>query len=510
MLFWVHLGQLFRASGIFFLEFCPKNVYIALNEHRGAKMSLIQATENNTLEYKRELPGKDRKWLKTVVAFANGKGGQIVFGIDDETHSVVGVASDEIARTIDHLTDAIMQNCTPQIVPDVRVETHGGKYVIVVEIDSGQNTPYYLSREGIEAGTYIRAAATTRPADPHVRLELILRSKGKSYDEYILPHEAPASTEEIDNLCRDIAAYHTQHKEVTIEHLESWRLLKEEGGRLLPSVGFCLLARPKSIHFSGIQCAVFLGEDRVKFLDNKEFRGPLYRMIEQAEEYVLRNTRTEYVINGVVREEVYELPRPALREIIVNAVLHRNYLSPAFIQIAIHPDRIDFFSPGGLYGSMTRERMLQGNCSSLRNPLLADVFHRMNIVERWGSGISRIFDACRTHGLPAPEYSVDDMGVTVTIRRTPLAQRLPERVQRKSKSAHAEQQKNETTRKSSANSSERLLLYIRQHPDCTFSQMLKSFDIPRRTLSYRLEKLRETGLIYRTGSTRNSVWNAVK
>ncbi len=474
-------------------------------------MELIQTTESNVLEYKRELPAKDRKWLKTVVAFANGKGGQIVFGIDDATHSIVGVPEGDMSRTIDRLTDSVLQNCTPQIVPDVRVEAIGGKYVVVVEIEAGQNTPYYLSREGIEAGTYVRAAATTRRAEPHMRLELILRSKGVSYDQYVNSHEPPATEQEVAQLCHVIGSFNPQHAPVSAEQLVGWGVLQEHEGKLLPSVAFCLLARPLSIHFARIQCGVFLGSDRVKFLDNKEFAGPLYEVVRQAEEYVLRNTHTEYIIHDIVREEVHEIPLPALREIIVNAVLHRNYLTPAFIQIAIHPERVEFFSPGGLYGSMTRERMLRGNCSSLRNPLLADMFHKMHLVERWGSGIGRIFEAFRSRGLPAPEYSIDELGVTVTVHRLrpELAASVPDTPQPTTVSRGAELVPvPQAPKPAQANSAEPLLAYIRSNPGCSYAQMQEALALPRRTLSYRLDKLRQKGLIVRNGATRSAVWYA--
>lgn len=118
-------------------------------------MGATLLAESSELEYKREIPEDSRKWLKTVVAFANGKGGQIIFGIDDETHMVVGVDIDNIARTVDRITEIIIKNCSPQIIPDVRIDTMADKYVIVVDIKPGQNTPYYLTRYGMEEGTYV-------------------------------------------------------------------------------------------------------------------------------------------------------------------------------------------------------------------------------------------------------------------------------------------------------------------------------------------------------------------
>lgn len=468
----------------------------------------IPATESSTLEYKRELPADDRKWLKTVVAFANGKGGRIVFGVDDETHTVIGVPEANISRTIDQLTDVIIHSCTPQIVPDVYVESIGEKYVVVVEITAGQNTPYYLTKKGIEGGTYVRVAASTRLAEPNVRLELILRSRGLTYDQHLAPHAAPATAEEINNLCQTISRYSKREQEITQEHLTSWGLIQpQHDGTLLPSITFCLFARPHAIHFSRIQCAVFLGKDRSHFLDSQELTGPIHEIAEQAVAYVLRNTRTSYRIQGIYREEIPEIPMPALREIVINALLHRNYLSPSFIQISIHPNRIEFFSPGNLYGNMTKERMLKGNSSTLRNPQLADVFHRMQLVERWGSGIGRIFASFKEQGLTAPKYLVDDMGVTVVVKRAlhdlDSPQQTPHGNKKETKSG------GNKPRSRSSVSDEEVLLYIQQHPHCTYSQMLNNLPISRRTLSYKLNSLAEKGIICRTGATRSASWNII-
>ena len=464
-------------------------------------MAALILTESNSLEYKREIPSDDRKWLKTVVAFANGKGGQIVFGIDDETHMVVGVAIDNIARTVDRITDTIMTNCSPQIIPDVRVDTIKDQYVIVVEIQAGQNTPYYLTKYGIEDGTYIRAAASTRLAASHIRLELALRSRGLSYDQYPAPHQHPATEQEIQQLCTQIAKRSKKGFSVTQEHLISWGLITpNEKGQLQPSIAYCLLVRPHCLHFARIQCAVFLGNDRSHFLDSTELSGSACDVAEEAVNYVLKNTHIEYNINNLYREELYEIPLPALREVIVNAILHRNYLSPSFIQIAIHPDRVEFFSPGALHGTMTKERMLRGNSSSLRNPLLADIFHRMNIVERWGSGIGRIFATCKEAGMMPPEYDVDEMGVTVIFRRKQSV-RLQDKISTSQTPAKS--------RRSTNLREEELFDFIRRNPDCTYSLILKTFDISRRTLTNRLNSLMKQGKIQRSGSARNACWNAL-
>lgn len=484
--------------------------------------------ESSTLEFKKELPSKDRKYIKTVVAFANSKGGRLVFGVDDATLQIVGVEVTSINRTLDSITNAIVDNCQPQLVPDITLETVDDKTLIVVRVYPGRSTPYYIKSEGLNNGTYIRVGATTRRAEGEILLDLVLKGQRLHYDETFPGNEAPATQQEIDTLCTYIEQRVGKNKgEVTTDHLISWQLLKEqEDHSLQPSVAFCLLARPRSIYFSRIQCALFKGTDKVHFLDRKEFEGPLYQLIDEVENFVIKHTRVAARIEGTYRQDLYEIPLPALRELIVNAILHRNYLRNSFIQVSIYDDRIEFFSPGGLYGDITPEKMLAGGSSSLRNPLLADVFHKMRIVEKWGTGIRRIFESFQEARLPVPEYKVSDSDVLITVRRQlidptsyrfyppphfkeqvltaqessgadegytnrPPAPLPPQKAARKVRTIIAEQD---------------ILDYIQHNQPVSFSTLCSTFNISRRTVALKLETLHKQGLIQRRGQTRNAVW----
>jgi len=132
--------------------------------------------------------------------------------------------------------------------------------------------------------------------------------------------------------------------------------------------------------FSKIQCALFKGIERDIFIDKKEYNGPLYEQIEQAYQFVLRHINLGAEIDGLVRKDVYELPVGAIREMIVNAVCHRNYMDNASVQVAIYDDRVEVTSPGMLYGGLTLEEAMSGR-SKIRNRAVAEVFSRMDIIE---------------------------------------------------------------------------------------------------------------------------------
>lgn len=159
----------------------------------------------------------------------------------------------------------------------------------------------------------------------------------------------------------------------------------------------------KYFPFAKIQCALFKGTERDFFIDKKEYDGCLYEQIENAYQFVLRHINLGAEINGLVRKDTYELPVTAIREMIVNAVCHRNYMDNSCIQVAVYDDRIEVTSPGMLYGGLTLEEAVSGR-SKIRNRIIADIFSRMEIIEEWGTGIRRILHRAKEYGLPEPEF----------------------------------------------------------------------------------------------------------
>ena len=386
----------------------------------------IYAGETSQLEFKRELNSDARKWVKTAIAFANGRGGCIVFGVDDKTRRIVGVDPDRAAVLADSVANAASDLAEPPLPLQIHLQTLEEKTVVIAKIEGGANTPYHFKGQEPPDGVFIRVGATTRPAErEHVR-ELMLDGANRTYDEVVESGVEPASEEEIRSLCEAIRARSKDvDHPVGLTQLVGWRLLRREGDALLPSVAFRLFARA-DLRFAHIQCAVFRGVDKVDFLRRLELEGPLHEQVERAAEFVEQAMPPGARIRGMRREDIYELPMAAVRELIYNAAMHRNYLASGFIQVSVFPDRLEVFSPGGLYKRMTREEMLSG-VSSLRNPFVADVFRRMGFVERWGSGMRRVFDLCRESGLPPPRVETSDNWVRVTLRR-PTMDEFAERV----------------------------------------------------------------------------------
>lgn len=365
--------------------------------------------ESKNIEYKVTLPDKSEKYMKTIVAFANTQGGKLVVGVDDKTHEIVGVENEILFQLMDGIANAVSDSCMPQIIPDIEPQTVDEKTVIIVSVEAGKNRPYYLKSKGKENGTYIRVAGTSRQAFPEKIRELEMEGARISWDELTCVGY-PVSKEATEKLCSDIESFREKagmtERSVKKEQLINWKILKQSEGQLLATNAYALLTSDY-FPFSKTQCAVFKGTDRAVFLDKREFTGPIYTQIEETVDFVLRNIRLGATIDGLVRKEKYELPPEAIREMIINAHCHRNLLDESCIQVAVYDDRLEVTSPGGLYNGLTYEEVMNGH-SKIRNKAIANIFSQMGLVEAWGSGIKRIFNAAKEYDLPEPKFQEFD------------------------------------------------------------------------------------------------------
>ena len=167
---------------------------------------------------------------------------------------------------------------------------------------------------------------------------------------------------------------------------------------------------------STIQCAVFKGTTRTVFLDRRNYEGPLWEQVDEAVQFVLRNIRMGSRLEGVYRQDIYELPPDSIRELIVNVVMNCSYIQTSNIQVAIYDDRLEITSPGRLLPGVTIDLMKEG-FSKIRNRSLANAFAYMNLVEAWGSGIPKLMQAMQEYGLREPEFIDMEVAFRINLYR---------------------------------------------------------------------------------------------
>ena len=378
----------------------------------------IAQGEAYDLEFKL-IPNKDRsKYLKTVVAFANGKGGRILFGVANNL-TVTGIANDKVYAEMDAIVNSISDACSPRIPVDAGIENIDGKSIIVVDVLAGARTPYFIKAEGDKDGVYVRVGATTQRADDATRRELALLSEGRSFDAEPCP-KAKIDDKLINALCSkmyriarencDSEAERRSIKRVTPGQLEAWGVISKVRGRWLASNAYALLTGDPAFAIR-LKCGLFKGDDKDVFLDRREFTGSVPELIEKGLEYILAKINMGCYFKGAYRHDRYELPPDEMRELVVNAFAHRSYLqhnAPVFI--AIFDDRIEITSPGGFPRGQTAERALAGY-SKIRNDVLARALNYMRFIEEWGSGLRRVNKVFSEYGIR--DITLEDSGFAV-------------------------------------------------------------------------------------------------
>lgn len=285
----------------------------------------ILAGESKNVEFKENLPEKSIKYMKSVVAFANGTGGKIIFGIADKTREVVGFAKEDVFEKMDAIANAVSDSCEPAIIPDISLQTLAGKTVIVVEVSEGRQRPYYIKALGRDGGVYVRVAV----ADEYMIKELLFEGNNRYYDQALCT-ELNITDEDIDDLCKAMKeqAVKNAHdeeqkasiKEVGRQQLRSWGILIERDGKDYPSNAFAILTGNGGLHVA-TQCGVFKGTTKAIFVDRREYTGPLWEQIDEAFQFVLRNIHLGATIVGIYRQDVYEIPPDAIRELLINAMV---------------------------------------------------------------------------------------------------------------------------------------------------------------------------------------------
>lgn len=380
--------------------------------------------ESKNIEFKRQIPSSHEKFLKDIIAFSNSTGGKLILGIEDETGIVYGIGEQSPFKLSDSISNMISDACTPQIEPDISIQTIENKTVLVIDIFPGKFRPYYIASKGKEATAYIRINGTSRPADARKIQELELEGQNISYDSLQEIGQEYDEKRALD-LCKKmkqiaIASCRTEEektaiKDMTLEKLEDFGILCKVGRNPYPTHAFDLLTDNKS-KSSKVQCALFKGTTRDVFIDQKEFNGPIYAQVEEAYQFILRHINMGAEIDGVYRSDLYELPISAIREMVANAVVHRSYLDKSCVQVCIFDDRVEVLSPGMLYGGLDLETAKLGK-STCRNEAIAEAFHYMHIIEAWGTGIPRIINRCKEYGLPDPIFEEFGNGFKVTMFR---------------------------------------------------------------------------------------------
>jgi len=253
-----------------------------------------------------------------------------------------------------------------------------------------------------------------------------------------------------------------------------------------------------------LRCAIFATEKSHLILDRQEFEGDLFYLINKAEEYILKNIHIGMRLEGMRRLDVPEINRDAFREAIINAFCHRNYYEYAEVQIAVFKDRVEIRSPGGLYGGLTIEQIKKEQVSKRRNEIIANMFHEVHFVEKWGRGIGLILSR-------EPDTDFKEVGeiFITTFPRKGIKKTAPETREKKYPEKVGERWSERWSEKWSETLSKRqieILKLIMNNPRISRKELSKSIGINQSAIQKHLDKLKQAGILERIGSARGGHW----
>lgn len=343
--------------------------------------------ESNTVELK-EIVNNDFK--KEIVAFANTSGGEIFVGVDNKGN-VIGI--DNAEKEMERISSMIRDGIKPDLIHFTTVETIEveNKNIIRVNVSRGGKIPYHLTDKGMKpSGVYVRHGVASVPASEEMIREMIKQNDGTTYDK------ARSLNQE---LTFDFAESFFKKYGVPFAY-ENKRTLG-----LIDSDGFytnaALLLSDQCEH--SIKCAIFKGTGKSTFRARKEFYGSILQQLEDAYRYIDLSNNNPAIIEGLQRIEHLDYPKSAVREALLNAIVHRDYNYSGSIIVNIFDDRIEFVSLGGLVKGISIDDIMHG-VSQSRNMMIANIFYRLELIESYGTGIQRIIEGYK--GKKQPEFKI--------------------------------------------------------------------------------------------------------
>ena len=430
-------------------------------------------TENKTTELKREYTDAIKN---TVTAFANCDGGTIYIGINDDG-TVCGV--DDVDATMLRASGAIRDAIRPDVTmfTEYSNEEIDGKNVVVITVQRGTARPYYIAGKGIRPeGVYVRQGTSTVPATESAIFSMIKETSGDSY-------ESARSLQQ--NLTFDKTSAFFAKRDVAFSEAQM---------RTLHFIGsddnytnLALLLSDQCVHTTKL--AVFEGSGKTVFKDRKELTGSLLSQLEDAYDFIDRYNRTRAEFSGLDRIDMRDYPTEAVREALLNAIVHREYSFSSSTLIRIFDDRIEFVTIGGLMKGVSLEDIELG-VSVLRNEHLANIFYRLKLIEAYGTGITKIRRSYAGAAVQ-PEIEVTNNAFKITLPNMNCEN-------------NAESLVNDTETFVKADDREKMILeYCQKHDSITRMEVQKLLHVSQATAIIILKKLVSAGQVIKYGTGKN-------
>lgn len=412
---------------------------------------------------------------KEIVAFANTNGGKIYIGIDDEG-KIIGV--EDIDSNLQALTGMINEGIKPSLIQYTKIsnEKIDNNDVIVIEVQSAPNKPYYLADKGLKSsGVYLRHGASSIQVTDEIIRKMIFENNELRYEELISKEQ---------NLSFDylIKKFNDSNLFIDENKYKALKILNENNK--YTNLGLLLSDEcPYSI-----KCAIFDGINKIYFHDRKEFSGSILKQVDDIFEYFELFNKLSGKIIGLKRIDTRDYPEYSLREALLNAVIHRSYYFNNSIMVTLYDNKFEILSMGGLIDGITIKEIFKG-VSLSRNPNLANIFYRLGYVESFGTGIGRIMDSYSDND-KKPVFETTDNTFSIVLPNV----------------NYHENNNIINNYVSSMSQEEKIVNYIKSYNKINRNETEKLLNVSKTRAYEILNNMCENDLIYKVGSGKNTVY----
>lgn len=442
----------------------------------------MKLKETETVEFKKSTSDlKDAIISMSAILNKHGSG-DLYFGLGNDG-TVLGQQIS--AKTLRDVSKTISDHIEPKIYPKIQFLKIRHKTCIKVSFE-GKDAPYFAYGRA-----YMRTADEDRRLSARELEHLILKkNRDKLRWDTEICHKAKLSDISVNKLKAFLKTSGLRYDSVR-NALGKLKLLSD--GKPLNAALLFFAKRPQDFFPNAkLRCAVFARRDTSFIVDRKEYEGDLFHLIEKAEEYILEHINLGMRIEGLRRIDVPEIEKEAFREAIINAFCHRDYREYDSVNIAIFKDRLEIRSPGLLYGDLTIEKITTEMVSERRNELIADLFHRVHFIEKWGRGIRLILSR-----EPGTKFKEVGKHFIVVFKRKEAAAEGVEKVPEK------------VTEKVTVNQ-QKILNLIFQNHNITVAELAKAVGISERKIKVNISKLKAKSLLRRVGPDKGGYWEVLK
>ena len=458
---------------------------------------------------------KPKSWLKSVTAFANGEGGTLIFGISDD-NEIIGLTNAE--DDAEFISETIKTKLDPIPTIDLKFKELNGKKLIFLYVNEGQETPYYYIGDK-QRLAYIRIGNESVVADRIQLKQLVMKGSGRTYDS--LP-----SSYKFENMAfTKLKSVHYKRLQRSFEDSEfvSWGILDEAGkltnaGALLADDSPMRQSRIFCTRWNGLTMTNGLGEA----IDDIELEGSVIRQLQDAVTFIRNNSHKRWWKENDHREELPDYPERAVTETVANAIIHRDYMQMGSeIHVDMYDDRLEIYSPGGMMdGKLIQQLNPLTVPSKRRNPLLADFFSRLGLMERRGSGMRKIIDAYKQYEhlttYHAPEFNSNSSEFHVTLWNLNYVEEeesefLKEKKEFLKGPNEFLKEKKEFLKDEKEFLRVKRMIYkmVSTNPQITVAKMSVTIGLSDRQVRKYIKKMTDLNLIIREGGRKNGSWKII-